>query len=462
MLTIETRFISGRYSATRWGQDAFTDPYDEWPPSPWRFLRALHAVWKRFDTNHQDTTHETFLSLMSKMAGTTPEWRLPKASPLRIAQYVPRTGNKSTERGRDKLCNRQMFVNGPLYWLWDIDTSNGENGLLGELLGEMAYLGRAESLCECRIFDGEPEGVTCRLVEESGPESSPTLAWDAGREFDMELLIKDTMECNHLVPEGARWYKAESGEVLEDEPATEPHHPRNTMAIDLIGLVRPGPEIFTSVTNRVRGSILKAYRGILGIQKFSEADDATARLMTGKKANGKVAKDHEHPFFFVKDLGDRLRVYIHRKKAFSSDEVSAILLVAGKPVFWGKGEYPMTMVPTTIPPDEDILTTSKKWKSITPFVFPDRYTVDCNKGPGHRHSPERVMARLIEGTVGKKISSVKISGTAGPVKIHNTNPKGKERRHGVIAEIEFFENVEGPICGGESCHFGLGAFVPSL
>src|SRR5437868_9930968 len=43
---IQLKFPSGRYHATPWGRHV-NEGVHEWPPSPWRLLRALVAVWKR-------------------------------------------------------------------------------------------------------------------------------------------------------------------------------------------------------------------------------------------------------------------------------------------------------------------------------------------------------------------------------------------------------------------------------
>ena len=43
---IKLTFPAGRYHATPWGRHV-NEGVPEWPPSPWRLLRALVAVWKR-------------------------------------------------------------------------------------------------------------------------------------------------------------------------------------------------------------------------------------------------------------------------------------------------------------------------------------------------------------------------------------------------------------------------------
>src|SRR6266481_5124917 len=43
---IRLKFPGGQYHATPWGRHV-NEGVPEWPPSPWRLLRALVAVWKR-------------------------------------------------------------------------------------------------------------------------------------------------------------------------------------------------------------------------------------------------------------------------------------------------------------------------------------------------------------------------------------------------------------------------------
>jgi CRISPR-associated protein Csb2 len=42
--TLALRFPLGRYHATPWDRSA-NEGTTEWPPSPWRLLRALVATW---------------------------------------------------------------------------------------------------------------------------------------------------------------------------------------------------------------------------------------------------------------------------------------------------------------------------------------------------------------------------------------------------------------------------------
>ena len=46
MIAIKLRFLAGRFHATPWGRHV-NEGVVEWPPSPWRLLRALAATFYR-------------------------------------------------------------------------------------------------------------------------------------------------------------------------------------------------------------------------------------------------------------------------------------------------------------------------------------------------------------------------------------------------------------------------------
>ena len=46
MLAMSFQFDANRYHATQWGRHV-NEGVPEWPPSPWRILRALVSVWQR-------------------------------------------------------------------------------------------------------------------------------------------------------------------------------------------------------------------------------------------------------------------------------------------------------------------------------------------------------------------------------------------------------------------------------
>ena len=44
-LVLRQEFPLGRFHATSWRVNPYDDPHGEWPPSPWRLVRAVTARW---------------------------------------------------------------------------------------------------------------------------------------------------------------------------------------------------------------------------------------------------------------------------------------------------------------------------------------------------------------------------------------------------------------------------------
>src|SRR5689334_10532474 len=89
-LAIEQHYPLGRFHATRWSQNPFEDPFGEWPPSPWRFLRALAARWFQYQ-READPPAETRDRLLTLLARSIPSYRLPTNSARgpALRQYQP-------------------------------------------------------------------------------------------------------------------------------------------------------------------------------------------------------------------------------------------------------------------------------------------------------------------------------------------------------------------------------------
>src|SRR5262249_61512394 len=79
-LVLEQSFPLGRFHATRWNQNPFEDPYGEWPPSPWRLLRALAARWFQYSRETGDADETLRNLVLSKLAREVPSFRLPEST----------------------------------------------------------------------------------------------------------------------------------------------------------------------------------------------------------------------------------------------------------------------------------------------------------------------------------------------------------------------------------------------
>src|SRR5438876_10888524 len=85
-LAITISFPAGRFHATPWGHHV-NEGLPEWPPSPWRLLRALVATWKR-KLSAEPSVHVALPSVLAKLT-TPPLFSLPLASLGHSRSYLP-------------------------------------------------------------------------------------------------------------------------------------------------------------------------------------------------------------------------------------------------------------------------------------------------------------------------------------------------------------------------------------
>src|ERR1017187_468453 len=71
-------FPLGRFHATPWKVFPYDDPYGEWPPSPWRLLRAIIARSYQLEREQPPVTREEREQLVTAFCGSTIGWRLPE------------------------------------------------------------------------------------------------------------------------------------------------------------------------------------------------------------------------------------------------------------------------------------------------------------------------------------------------------------------------------------------------
>lgn len=91
-VVLHQQFPLGRFHATPWRANPFDDPHGEWPPSPWRLVRAIVARWYQWSRESEsDLEFGQLDRLVAALCASTYCFHLPeharKGSPLR--QYHP-------------------------------------------------------------------------------------------------------------------------------------------------------------------------------------------------------------------------------------------------------------------------------------------------------------------------------------------------------------------------------------
>ncbi len=177
MIAIALTFPAGRYHATPWGRHV-NEGAVEWPPSPWRLLRSLIAVWKRTLPSEPQSSVEPILR---ELAGP-PTFVLPSASTGHTRHYMPWEKNwKADEPGAAKTKVFDAFValnpGDPLVACWrDVELDVSQRKLLEQLLANLNFLGRAESWCDAQLLDDAEalifcDSTNCEVLDESDPRA---------------------------------------------------------------------------------------------------------------------------------------------------------------------------------------------------------------------------------------------------------------------------------------------------
>ena len=104
-LVLEQTFPLGRFHATPWKVFPYDDPHGEWPPSPWRLVRAVLARSYQLDREIADSS-ETHAKLREAMvrsfAASEISWQLPQFTwrGPGLRQYHPAEFKRVPEIGR--------------------------------------------------------------------------------------------------------------------------------------------------------------------------------------------------------------------------------------------------------------------------------------------------------------------------------------------------------------------------
>ncbi|HUW98136.1 MAG TPA: type I-U CRISPR-associated protein Csb2 [Acidiferrobacter sp.] len=172
------RFPGRRYHATPWGHHV-NEGQIEWPPSPWRLLRALIATGYATLGWPSDGPPPAARSLIEKLGSVLPHYRLPPAVGTHSRHYMPLARLKDGREETALVFDTWAQVNdGTLAVIWDATLSEEETHVLSELAGRLGYLGRSESwvrACLVGPDDSLPENDNCFPCDN---EQAPGREWE--------------------------------------------------------------------------------------------------------------------------------------------------------------------------------------------------------------------------------------------------------------------------------------------
>ena len=131
MTTIELKFPAHRFHATPWGRHV-NEGAVEWPPSPYRLVRALYDAWKR---KHAEVPEAAIEELLRALAVEAPRYRLPLATASHTRSYLNSNTLDPTEKSLIFDAFVAMSPGASLYVTWpSLHLAAAQSELLGRLL----------------------------------------------------------------------------------------------------------------------------------------------------------------------------------------------------------------------------------------------------------------------------------------------------------------------------------------
>lgn len=219
-VSLAFRFLAGRYHATPFGHHV-NEGLIEWPPSPWRLLRALISVGYTSGAWGYDGPPTAARSLIENLSAELPRYFLPPAVGTHSRHYMP-TGvlhsKKKVEKTTLVFDTWARVEDQDLVATWrNVKLDDAELSLLGVLVERLNYLGRSESWAQGRVI-GDGEATPEANCFPEGPGE------DHGRGWEQVVLLAP-----QSTSEFDRWRAARLGEALADLPLPEGRKPAKTL-----------------------------------------------------------------------------------------------------------------------------------------------------------------------------------------------------------------------------------------
>ncbi len=489
--SIALSFPGGRYHATAWGRHV-NEAAPDWPPAPWRLLRAFVAVWKR-KLAGDALVNEHLPAALAKLTAP-PLYKLPPATLAHTRHYMTQRVKGDADLVFDGFIALTPDVEVGVFWP-EAQLTPDEQEALGRVLARLNYLGRTESWCAARLVaDWDSlDGAPCAWLDtETGEIRGPA----ADRTETVRLLCLDPENWNkwsygdkayqpdpkwNLLaetsamhnegwsdPPGSRWVTyLRPAHALTPPPPTRKRAAREEARPRLLRFALDGP-VLPPVTETVYVAELARRRvqGLYG-RLFN---GAASPLFSGKQANGAPLAEHRHAFFLPTDEdgdGKLEHILLYTAEGFGLRELRALDK-------WRKTRGPGgTEMNVIWLGAEDKLPAARRWRSATPFIATRHYKERGAKRDNfdRRQLPEMNLREELQrrGLPAPKsvktVDELQLAGRSLAWRyFRQRRVLGNGRRgndFGKGFEIEFDEPVNGPIALGYACHFGLGLFVPA-
>jgi CRISPR-associated protein Csb2 len=457
------RFDLGRYHANPWGSHV-NDAAVEWPPSPWRILRALYAA-ARTNVGLAELRPAIDRGLQKLADAGPPVFELPPARAGHTRHYMP-DASYSAERAGDtsKVLDGFLAVDcsAELRAWWDVALDAETTDALAAAARSLGYLGRSESVCTARLeARGHPEQVSAAPVADlvdAGEEAElvDLLCHEPGQPLEtLGVSVTELRKRRRLQPVGSRrvTYAVTAPSGPESPLPRRPTRSGPTIALlRLTGSQRPGLTEAVAVGQALRASLQSLYG--------RRTDGAVSPVLSGRAGDRPRNDQHRHAHYLAlpDHHGRRIdRLVVWAPEAFGAEEVASLGEIMYLTMHGVPGRMPVALAALSTAETlrlPELLGRAPAWRSLTPF--------------GLVRHPKRRRGVLIDSPEDQVRRELELRGMPAPEAIRlergswhrfRSSKAGTSRleRASVFGvRLRFAEPVPGPIALGAFSHFGLG------
>ncbi len=484
MIALRIEFLAGQFHANPWDRGT-NEGEVEWPPSPWRMLRAVTAGWHRNGSADRDA----LLSVLDALA-ESPSYYLPRATAGHSRHYVPLGGLKGGKPEKTLMLDSFLALehgrepHARAYAVWPhVTLSSDERALLERVCAAIGYLGRAESWCSMTVVDApeQREGLTLVDLASRNAGTGPLVRrLAAGPDLRGAGLLRSLSEttgemrrARRLIPRGTAWVEYRLPDdylmVREQYEAREREQPAFGPVILRFTVEGTVSSVLPPVTQAV--SIAEVMRRA-AMSRYSDKNGGTVSTrLAGKSSEGSAKREgHDHPFYLPADSHgsgrvDRIDVWL--PEGCTYDEYRALTSI---PKLYDRfsfdGELALTFLGSVEPPR------ARVWTTATPVVL-DRFPKVRGSNGSRRvvDAPDEQLRAMVarrldepcEVELWAQGETVPHRGGHGMrLDAFRRARRGELPTHPVVgATLRFEREVQGPIVLGSLAHFGLGRFDPS-
>ena len=487
MIGLELRFLAGRFHGNSW-HHAHNEGIPEWPPSPWRVLRALVSA-----AYAEDLPAAAVEPLMEKLRGL-PRYRLPLAVDAHTRHWVPDTDDANHKRSR--LFDAFVAVEGgaqdprPVTMAWQVDLTTDERALLVRLCRRVSYVGRAESWTDVTAVDvdggnrwdcwpderEQAAGATTLLAltpaEELATWGRAQPAPVKKKERDVPRTLWDVLTFDGERFRNEGWSAVPGTRLVRYVFASQPFRRAVVPSSGRRKETRP-----TFARFAVRSAVLPRLHEALAVcERLRESAMSQSRRVSGDvqpvfSGHGETASNHRHAMYLASSDDPRNHGFIDHlviaaRSGFDEQDVLALQQVRR---LWGRSGHDLDLLLVGLgqgadyggfqTPRSPLVGESRIWESVTPFI-PTRHPKTV-RGV-EVDTIEDQLRRGCEQLLGlQPIAVVPIGERAAwsrfrRRRLRGGGNRGPDRAFG--ARLEFGQKVRGPIALGYGAHFGLGLF----